>query len=239
MHLKRSSQDFEGTISGLGSTQLLTSWAITIAGTQAYPDSFEDPHAILAALLSLLASTTQAVPLWSGVLREKPWIQKFRQSLHGIHMIVFLGSFIGRSGAKTAESTPPVVVWSVTTITVLSVFWNLGLTLVVVFRRTKKRAMKRSDKTTAAVIGYLALVPTLYLISLVFYMKFGSKACPLNSSEDNAWSYGQFLAILMAAAPFVAAVEDFISELDTTFPLLKVNTDSNLRLKGCKPGLQS
>jgi hypothetical protein len=55
---------FEGTIGTLRTTQLLTSWAIMIAGSQAYPNNLLDPHAFLAVVLALLAHFSSSIPFW-------------------------------------------------------------------------------------------------------------------------------------------------------------------------------
>jgi hypothetical protein len=56
------------------------------------------------------------------------------------------------------------------------------------------------------------LTPTL--CGLVLYLKFGWKECSLNNSADNQWGFGQCLVIVMTVAPFMSALEDFLSMFD-------------------------
>jgi hypothetical protein len=57
------------------------------------------------------------------------------------------------------------------------------------------------------VVAYFATLATLFLCIVILYMKFGLRDCPLDTSADNRWTFGQWLIIIMAVAPFRS--EDF------------------------------
>ena len=207
-------ETFEGTIAGLGATQLLTSWAVTIADIHTYPKSLEDPHATLGLILAMLAGISQAVPLWSGVFKEKPVSLKFRQTLNLVQSPVFLGSCLGRSEHYNASATPKWIAMALIVIALFTCLWNAGLLVNMYYKAAERES--RKDVTAEAFAVFFAAVVTIFLAIVVLIMKFGLKNCSLNTAEDNQWTFGQWLTIIMAVAPFLSAFEEFLGNLCQT-----------------------
>ena len=96
--------------------------------------------------------------------------------------------------------------------------WNIALTVGLVgdgldFNFRRKIKDFSGDVLDGPFLKNIAIPTTLFVSALVLYLKYGIKGCNLNAGEDNEWSFGQSLAVVLLFAPGLSALEVYMSML--------------------------
>ena len=189
------------TAASLGLTQFITSWAVTISGLITYPHSMRDPHATLCVAIALLGHASHATPFWLGFHLTKG-SSRLRLGLCFVHCSVLLFATSFRTDPQNDGSND---VYETLLIGLIAV--NLYLDSVLLRFSLDRR--KRGDEGSFPIA--LALIPlgltTVYLI-LVILLKFKLRDCKMTTGDDNQWTFGQCLALLVLLAPIYSTLED-------------------------------
>lgn len=214
-------EKYSSTISSLNITQILTSWAITITGIHKYLIWFEDDHGVLAFDLAILAGISQAVPLWSGIFETTDITLTFRQALNLLQSILhFIWCFLKLRVNDTSTATlAQLLVGSIMNLVVNGGWFCITATAQYRAFRGKGQEQNKTDRdsqltqwTKGALFGNS--IATLYNVVQVLRVKYDSGWCSLTSAADEAWTFGQWLTIIMTIAPFISLIEESMGTFD-------------------------
>ncbi|PPJ60644.1 hypothetical protein CBER1_03641 [Cercospora berteroae] len=213
--LHRAVQD---AINTLGLTQLITSLALLISTLVIYSDSNNDPHALLAFALTLLATSSHVAPRAALVKTNKARIRPLfpRCVLFFGEHLAFTLYFLRRRVAK--EDCP---FWTIRIVLLVcgAVLWIcIAANMVICVWRPKDdipalyaRLVEFGAYVSIAVGTAIAVAMT----TTVLYLVYGQKACDMLKKQGDAmWSFGQYLAILMSLVPALSFVEHLIGDRD-------------------------
>ncbi|CAK1360268.1 unnamed protein product [Cercospora beticola] len=213
--LHRAVQD---AISNLGLTQLITSLALLISTLVIYSDSNNDPHALLAFALTLLATSSHVAPRAALVKTNKARIRPLFP-----RCVLFLGEhlaftiyFLRRRVAK--DDCPFWTIRIVLLVCGAALWICIAANIVVCIWRPKDditALYARLVEIGAYVSIVVGTAIAVAMTATVLYLVYGQKACDmLKKQEAPMWSFGQYLAILMLLVPALSFVEHLIGDRD-------------------------
>ncbi|KAK4497052.1 hypothetical protein PRZ48_011501 [Zasmidium cellare] len=190
-----------------GDTMALSQVVLTIAVITStlitYRNKLGDPHALLAATFSILAlsSALQVFIPNASRMESRPWKLML---LLGFSILVVLVVLVALRNTSLIMLIPVVLL-------------VLGYVLFFVFRRSLGEGIWLTVLHVGITLEAIAL--TAYLIVRAFQQKGmewthgGSGAkCRLDTEEENAWSFGQTVAVIMVVAPVVDCVSSLIEK---------------------------
>ncbi|GIZ37445.1 hypothetical protein CKM354_000089100 [Cercospora kikuchii] len=213
--LHRAVQD---AISNLGLTQLITSLALLISTLVIYSDSYNDPHALLAFALTLLATSSHVAPRAALVKTNKTRIRPLfpRCVLFLSEHLAFTIYFLRR---RVAEDDCPF--WTIRIVLLVcgAVLWVcIAANMVICIWRPKDDIpvlYARLVEVGAYISIVVGTAVTVAMTATALYLVYGQKACDmLKGQGDSMWSFGQYLAILMLLVPALSFVEHLIGDRD-------------------------
>lgn len=223
----------EDAISNLGLTQLITSLALLISTLVIYSDSYNDPHALLAFALTLLATSSHVAPRAALVKTNKTRIRPLfpRCVLFLSEHLAFTVYFLRR---RVAEDDCPF--WTIRIVLLVcgAVLWVcIAANMVICIWRPKDdipALYARMVEVGAYVSIVVGTAVTVAMTATALYLVYGQKACDmLKGQGDSMWSFGQYLAILMLLVPALSFVEHLIGREHTIIRNINVLTASRRR----------
>lgn len=215
-------------ISNLGLTQLITSLALLISTLVIYSDSYNDPHALLAFALTLLATSSHVAPRAALVKTNKSTIRPLFP-----RCILFLGEHLAFTihflRRPVEEEHCPF--WNVRIVVLVcgAVLWIcIAANMVICLWRPKDDvptiyAQLIEFGAYASIIVGTAI--TVAMTATALYLVYGQNMCDmLEEQGDSIWSFGQYLAILMLLVPILSFVEYLIGTKCTIIKIIAVLT---------------
>ena len=163
----------------------------------------------MALALALLGSSSHAIPFWLGDICMKKASSRLRLGFCTLQSLVLVGAHLGREKSLNErvedDSDDHVARYEVVLITfmILTLFWD-GVIFVSLLGKTKPSGGFR------IFIASYALILTTILVSVVLHLKFKLRDCPMNTGEDNEWTFGQYLALFVLLAPAWSTLEAFL-----------------------------
>ena len=93
------------------------------------------------------------------------------------------------------------------------------------------RHSKPRKGSTSPLVVVFAGAATLFCTVAILYLKYGLDKCNLNTGEDDLWTFGQPLAIVMLFAPALSAFEVLLSRSSLITSLSDAEYESECRAK--------
>lgn len=197
------------TMESLAVTQLVTGIGIAIATWTEYGHSWEDPHALLAAALCVLATCSQACPV--ALLLSSRHMNAWTAYIH-VCLSIFPGELIFGLYFTVNRSDKPSLRWINVGLLFSTIYQILATVLFVgslAIANNRKKKLPLNG-TTALYINGLALIILAYPTTLVVYLKWFNKECDMTRCEDKTWnSFGQLLAIVMLLTVPISVIDGY------------------------------
>ncbi|KAM3421644.1 hypothetical protein BST61_g2029 [Cercospora zeina] len=190
--------------------------ALLISTLVIYSDSYNDPHALLAFALTLLATSSHVAPL---VETNKSKIRPLFP-----RCILFLGEHLAFTihflRRPAEEQYCPFGTVRLVVLVCGAVLWIcIAANMVICLWRPKDNIpgiyaqLIKCGAYASIIVGSII---TVAMTATALYLVYGQKVCDmLEEQEDSMWSFGQYLAILMLLVPILSFTEHLIGDRDT------------------------
>lgn len=200
------------TMQGLAVNQLVTAIGISIATTTEYGLSWEDPHAILAAALCVLASCSQACPI--ALLLSNGHMHRVTAYIHAVLSTV-PGNVMVCFWYYADVELKGHMKW-INFALVFSMIYQVVAAIAFVGMLFWADLIKKSspiNRFTALCIYVVALAILIIPLALVIWLKWRNNDCNMHRGPDASWnSFGQLLALVMISTVVISVLDGIISK---------------------------
>jgi hypothetical protein len=204
---------------GLGLSQIIYGFALWVCAASIYGNDSQDLHAVLAYALSFLAAFSYR-PMRPAYRAQYRRVRSIRGGISWFYMMMLIVTGLVKNIRDLREARPERPGYD---LSAYFGFWSMAfLSRDLMFENLKKDVAEDSRHRSW---HRLVMVPLEVLINVVpfswtvvhiLYLKFGrSPDCNMRNSEEDQWTVGQMLSMLMLAASLFPGLDAYACKATT------------------------